>query len=518
MRSFFVSACCLAGSLLFAALPLRADPGEGLERVIKLPGSRGTVYELLEKVTRRSGYLFIYDSHVIDNERRTGIKKGTYTIRQAIYAITGNPHLDLRIAGEHILIQLPAGAELPPVDALQRPAEEDSVGYLTVEGTLLDRYTGEAVAYATVGVPGRAIGTVSNGNGDFRLRIPDSLRNASVGFSHIGYLTQEVELPAAEKSRVFLLEPKVISIQEVVVRLVNPLRLLHNMRDKRETNYAGQPVYFTTFYREGVERKKGFVNLTEAVFKVYKTPYNHSPSADQVKLLKMRRISNEHERDTLITKIKSGINACLMLDVVKNLPDFLLLPENEHQYDYVHSDITVVDDRIANIISFEQKKDIREPLYRGELFLDAENDALLSARFEIHPRYVEKATGMLVAQKSKNLHIASRQVVYSVSYKPWNGTYYVNHIRGDLYFRIRKKSQLFSSATIHTWFEMATCRIETENVSRFTRSEALQTRTIFAETNFGYDSDFWGNFNIILPEEKLNEAISRIASKIEETQ
>jgi hypothetical protein len=489
---------------LLTALPLQADNEEGLSRTIKLPQSRGTIYELLEKVSERSGYLFIYDNKVIDNEQIVSIKEGEYSIRQAIYEITGNHQLSLRILGEHILIQPPP----------------DSLSYLTVEGRLLDRYSLEPIAYATIGIPDDAIGTITNQNGDFRLRLPDSVRHSRVYFSHIGYLTQEMEvhqLEAAEQPRSFLLEPKVISIQEVVVRLVNPLRLLHSMLDKREANYSKAPVYFTSFYREGIERKKGFVNLTEAVFKVYKTPYNNAPSTDQVKLLKMRRISNENEQDTLITKIKSGINACLMLDMIKNLPDFLL-PENEHQYNYVHGDITVIDNRIANIISFEQKKDIKEPLYKGELFIDAENDALLSARFEIHPKYVEKATEMLVTRKSKNLRIASQQVVYNVSYKPWNGTYYINHIRGDLYFKIKKRNQLFGSTTVHTWFEMVSCKIETEAVSRFTRQESLRTSTIFAETNFVYDSDFWGNFNIILPEEKLNEAISRITSKIEETE
>jgi hypothetical protein len=490
-----------AGWLLLTPHPLQADSDEGLNRKIQLPGSSGTVYELLEEVTAQSGYLFIYESDAIENERPSAVEKGTYTIREAIHKITGNEQLELRLVGNHILIRLP----------------DESPHHITIEGALVDRYTGEAVSYATVGIPSEGIGTISNGNGSFRLRVPDSLARSTVRFSHIGYLTQEtaVELLAAEP-RLLLFEPKVISIQEVVVRLVNPLRLLHSMLAKRDSNYAKQPVYFTTFYREGVERKKGFVNLTEAVFKVYKTPYTHSPAADQVKLLQMRRISNENERDTLIAKIKSGINACLLLDMVKNPPDFLL-PENEHQYNYVHSDITVIDDRIANIISFEQKKDLKEPLYKGELFVDAENDALLSARFEIHPRYVEKATDMLVAQKSKNIQIVSQRVVYQVSYKPWNGVYYVNHIRGDLYFRIRKKSHLFSSSPVHTWFEMVTCRIETENVSRFTRNEALRTRAIFADTNFSYDHDFWGNFNIIPPEEQLNEAIARIASKIEET-
>lgn len=507
---------CLICWAILAALPMQAGNDEGLKRKIKLPGSKGTVYELLEKLAKRSGFLFIYDSSVLNNEQPASIRKGEYTLGQAIYEITENPLLRLRILGNHILIQPPDTAR-PPADALPAANRADSLRHFTLEGTLLDRYTREPVAFASIGIPSGAMGTVSNRDGGFRLRLPDSLRNACLQFSHIGYLSQEFEVRLlGSQGQVFLLEPKVIPIQEVVVRLSNPLRLLRNMLDSRAGNYPKEPACFTSFYREGVEGSKGVAGLTEAVFRIYKAPYPAEPSADQVKLLRMRRISNENEQDSLIAKIKSGIDACLMLDVVRNLPDFLL-PGNESRYNYLHGDIAVIDDRLANMISFEQKKEIKEPLYRGEIFIDAENNALLSARFGIHPRYVEKATGMFISRKSKNLDIVSREVVYTVSYKPWKGAYYVNHIRGDLYFRVKKKNRLFGGSTIHTWFEMVTCKIETGNISRFTRRETLETRTIFSETNFSYDSDFWGNFNIILPEEKLNESLARITSKIEET-
>lgn len=87
------------------------------------------------------------------------------------------------------------------------------------------------------------------------------------------------------------------------------------MLDERRSNYSQHPIYLTTFYREGVERKKGLVGLTEAVFKVYKASYHSNALADQVKLLKMRRISNEQEKDTLITKeVGYLLLPCLGLD------------------------------------------------------------------------------------------------------------------------------------------------------------------------------------------------------------
>ena len=162
-------------------------------------------------------------------------------------------------------------------------------------------------------------------------------------------------------------------------------------------NYSQEPVYQTTFYREGIERKNKFVSLTEAVFKIYKSAYTNRPVTDQVKLLKMRRITNKQEKDTIIAKMKSGINASIQLDIMKDAPDFLL-PESDVNYPYVyaHSDITVIDGRMANVISFEQRDFINSPLLKGNLYIDSENSALLRAEFEIHPKYVKNAAGMLV--------------------------------------------------------------------------------------------------------------------------
>ena len=176
-----------------------------------------------------------------------------------------------------------------------------------------------------------------------------------------------------------------------------------------------------------------------------------------------------------------------------------------------------MDDRLANVISFEQRKSINEPLYRGQIYIDMENNALLRVDFEVNPQYIEQAAGMFVERKSRNLRITPQKVAYTVSYKQWNGTYYINHIRGDLHFKIKKRRQLFNTNILHTWFEMVTCKIDTANVNRFSRIESFPTRTVFSDTHFNYDEGFWGDFNVILPEDKLNEAISRITSKIEET-
>ena len=65
---------------------------------------------------------------------------------------------------------------------------------------------------------------------------------------------------------VWSLEPRVIPIHEVVIRAVNPIRLLREMLKAKKTNLAAVSVYLSSFYREGVRYIQKFRNLTEAVF------------------------------------------------------------------------------------------------------------------------------------------------------------------------------------------------------------------------------------------------------------
>lgn len=514
-RLFFLFTWMLLSTITVLQAQREKDSGM-LNRTIQLQSKKNTLYRLLNEVSQKSGYLFIYDSKIMDNEKKVKVKKGTYTIREAIYQIIGNKKLELRVIGNHILISQPTSQSIPDSSVTTHDADPRDI--ITLTGMLVDKDTNEPIPFGTVSVSNSSIGNITNQNGEFKLHLPDSMRTtSSIRFSHIGYQPQSIEtkLLAGQMARIAL-EPKIIPIQEVVIRVVNPLRLLRQLQEKRSLNYAQKPVYLTTFYREGIERKNRFVNLTEAIFKIYKAPYKDNPVADQVKLLKMRRISNPAEKDTLITKMKSGIQACLLLDIMKETQEFLIA-NDQTPYIYAPTDITVIDDKLVNVVYFEQKKQIDYPLYKGELYIDPDSSVLLRARFEINPAHIKKAAGILVEKKSRHLNILPQKAVYTLSYKKWKGVYYMNHVRGDLYFKVKKKKQVFGGYALHAWFEMATCKIENQQVTRFTRQETLSTRTIFSDTPFSYDASFWGNFNVIPPEEQLNEAIRKIASKIEET-
>jgi CarboxypepD_reg-like domain len=482
----------------------------GLDSIIYLAKEKGTVYSMLERVSNKSGYLFIYDSKVVDNARPVKLKEGSRSIREAVYEIIGNHKTLLRLVGGHILIY----EQAEKATVAEAPV---SAGYFTLEGRLLDKYSGAPILYGTVGVVGNTIGTITNQNGDFRLRLHDSLSRSIIKISHLGYVPQDIDVSLLIGGHTVLsLEPRLIEIPQVVVRVADPINVLRQMLDNKDLNYAQEPVYLTTFYREGVQYRQKFQNLSEAVFKVYKAPLSNNITGDQVKLLKKSLIANKGIRDTVMAKISAGIDACLQLDFMKQLPDFLI-PDVSFDYPYVYTSgkSTTIDDRLVNVVCFEQRKGIEYPLYKGELYIDDQNGALLQANIEINPQFITKAVDMLVVRKSRMLQTIPQKVTYTVTYKPWNGKYYINHIRGDLFFKVKKRHQWLGSSPLHAWFEMVTCRVETQNVIRFQRSERLPTRTVFSETHFKDDPNFWGEFNVIPWEQELSKIIHEISARVE---
>lgn len=184
--------CNLTWLLLLISVPLKADGNDALDHLIKLPKSKETIYHLLEKVSEQSGFLFIYDSDLIENERS------------------------------------PSLPSLP----------SDSTRYFVLEGLLLDKNTKEPIPNSSVSVTGTSIGSVANQNGGFRLIVPDSLQQSEVSFTHVGYerLILDASLLAGRHSTLTL-EPRVIAIQEVIIRAPNPIRLLNEMLEKRLKNY-----------------------------------------------------------------------------------------------------------------------------------------------------------------------------------------------------------------------------------------------------------------------------------------
>ncbi|HFB61715.1 MAG TPA: carboxypeptidase-like regulatory domain-containing protein, partial [Bacteroidetes bacterium] len=156
-----------------------------------------------------------------------------------------------------------------------RVTENDTTRFTAVRGVVLNAETHQPVVFASVFIQGTNMGTVSNSNGRFLIKIPLQYSKKKLGFSSIGFKTRYISVSSLNKvSNKIYLTPAIIPIQEVVIRHLDPVRLLTSAVDRIPQNYSDQPVMMTGFYRESIKKNRKYLSVAEAVLNIYKGAYN----------------------------------------------------------------------------------------------------------------------------------------------------------------------------------------------------------------------------------------------------
>lgn len=489
-----------------------------LDKRLSIPKQQTSIYEALIMIGEKSDCLFVYDSKVVQSNKKVMLEAENDKVKSILDRLLNDKSLAYKIVGHHILIYR---QEVPQVelsnDLISPRNEQPAQKQIVLKGCIFDNENKSPIPYATIGIIEKNIGTITNADGFFILKLPDTLALSMLQISHMGYVSKlvPVGLLIGQKTDLFL-NRRVISMQEVVIRYMDPLVILSKALANREINNSLNPVYMNAFYREGVQKNSRFVSYSEGVFKIYKSTFLQSENADQVKVLKSRKIVNSNPKDTVFVKLKAGIQSALMLDIVKNCPDFLDI-EQQSDFIFTFSDIVPYNTREAYAISFKQKPTIEDPLFTGTVYVDIENFAILGADFEINPATIDKAADDLIFKKSRKLSVKFLKISYSVKYSLFNNTYYLSHARCEMNIKTRIRNH-FTTDVFKTFLELATYSIDTLNVEKMLKQEILKPEIVFSDINNNYDELFWGEYNFIFPEEKITDAISRIIGKLEETE
>ncbi|MEI6682090.1 MAG: carboxypeptidase-like regulatory domain-containing protein [Bacteroidota bacterium] len=511
-----LTGACIVIAVLFLLLATAASAQVTLlEKNITIPKQNTTLYQALNLISQHADCLFIYDSETLESDRRVKLHADRQPLGKVLDNILANPRLAYKVVGKHILIYKTKRDTIPPGRMQQEIPGTEITRFITVSGHIFDRENKAAIPYATVGIVEENLGTITNSDGFFSLRIPAALAGTSLVVSHLGYMSQQIPLQLLDDQPADLwLDRRIISIQEVIIRYIDPEVILDKAMELRRVNNAVNPVYLTTFYREGVQKNNRCTSYSEAVFRVYKSPYDVSESCDQVKLLKSRKIHSSDPNDTVFLKLMAGVQSALQLDIVKCVPGFLdRTPPVGYTWKY--SDLVSFNAKDAYAITFVQNAGVKEALYKGTLYVEKEHFAILGAEFEINPDYLDVAADALVLKKSHRLNVKFKKITYSVGYMPFNGRYYLSHARCDIQVSTRLRNHL-SSDHFSTFLELATCHIDTAAVVKFTKQEILKPGVVFSDQPYLRNDDFWGDYNTITPETKLSEALLRIIGKTEE--
>jgi len=317
-------------------------------------------------------------------------------------------------------------------------------------------------------------------------------------------------------NRDYLLRTDVVSIQEVVIRKMSPVLLLQSATEKIRENYPQKPAVLTGFYRETVKQGNRFMMVSEAVLENYKSGYHGTGIGDQVKILKGRKNEDINSEDTIVLKLKAGLNTMLLLDVVMNMPDFLT-GESTAEYNYRLADIVIDNGQDNYAIEFSPKSLSLTSFYSGRILLGIKDLAFKWVEFYVDPEQLERATNLFVVKKPSFLKVKVLKAHYKVAFRESAGKYYLHLIQAETEFRVRNKNKL-SGSIYKMALGMVITDIDTENASRFPLREAAKPHEFFTEQVGEYDESFWGEYNFVTPDESLENALVRLSRQWQKQQ
>ncbi len=498
----------VAGLLLLSLVSFTQE--SVLDRQIKLTGNSTRASRALSEVSRLTGYLFTYDSQIIDAERTFTLPDREMTVGEILDSVAGDPAVRYSVLGRHIIIYLEL-ERAPVTDTIPDPLPL----VFLISGRVTDAETSEPLPYATIGISSRGRGTVTNFNGDFILRISEECLEDTLSVSYVGYINRRIPVKSLPGNYMTIsMDRDFIPIPEIIIRAQDPLLIIRKTISSVASNYGTTPALLTGFYREGVYRRKEPQIYSEAVVQIYKSPYARSLQNDQIKVVRSRKIENMEVKDTLAVRLKAGLSATLSLDGMRHLFDFLD-PESFNTYEYHLTDIVTIDGQTAFVVSFKQREWVTEPLMQGDIYINVDDYSVVLAEFEVNPLYVEQTGESFISRLPRDYSMRPEYVRYRTRYRNVDGRYYLAHVRGDLGFMARGKKRVFSSR-FNIFFEMAITDYRTDNVVRFDHEELAPAYSVFSRTIAGYDAGFWKDFDFLKPEEDLVEALQKLNVRLGE--
>lgn len=388
---------------------------------------------------------------------------------------------------------------------------QDDEKYFTISGVVKDQSSKKELEYVNITVLGTNLSSITNEDGAFALKVKDSIRAKEIEFSRIGYFSARIPYEGKNLSgQTFYLIPNEKRLKEVVIESwENPESLVREAIRRIDRNYSDKPNMLTGFYRETVQKKNKFINISEAVIDVYKNSYAGSAFADRVQVLKGRELLATKTNDTLAVKLQGGPILAIYADIVKN-PDVLLDEESLSNFSFKMENAEFLDDRQQYVVSFSPVVDLPYPLYFGKLFIDQETLAFTRAEFNLDLRDRIKATESILRKKPAGLRFNPEEVSFIVSYKQRDRKSYLNYIRNEVKFKCDWKRRLF--ATNYTILsEMVVTECQEDGVSNIPHKESFNKYESLSDKVMSfYDDNFWGSYNIIEPTESLESAVNKL--------
>lgn len=398
--------------------------------------------------------------------------------------------------------------------AREAPFFRQIAGRVTVSGS------SKPLHYASVSLAGTNISNVTNAEGVFSLKIPlESYSDGIVTISHLGYAavtlkaTDFQDFMDTDKPLEISMVPITIKLDPSIIKARDPYELLKAALYKVKDNYPMEYTAMTAFYREIVKKGSGkYLALNEAIIDINKAPYDVIHS-DRAGIYKGRGSQNYDATDTLFIKYQGGLHTLLEIDQVKD-PFAMVRPDKmEEFYDFRMASTVMLLDKYFYVVEIAQKPYAEDILMRGRIYIDSETLAIGRTELNMNVEGRQDAVPMFILKSPQDVKFEVLGAEYVINYKESAGKWYYEYAKAELKFSTRRKRSLFKNYYI-VMSELAVTdhkpgTVEIKNDARV-RFKDMMSEKVTAFT----DENFWENYNIIEPDQSIENIIKKIVKQL----
>ena len=146
-------------------------------------------------------------------------------------------------------------------------SREISAQEVIISGQIADKKTGQSLAYANIIYTRMSLGTVSDLNGQFKLRLLNAEVTDSVVISFMGYKTIYTTVEEALNTSLFKMEPSLTTLEDVVIKekRLNVDKIVKDAIRKYNATRRETPHIALAFYRETSIKDNRHIMFAESI-------------------------------------------------------------------------------------------------------------------------------------------------------------------------------------------------------------------------------------------------------------
>lgn len=199
-------------SILILFMAFMQASAESYGQKVTMSKKGASLTSIFQSIKKQTGYFFIYNSEDLTHSK-VDVDVKNADLEEVMIACLKNLPFTFKIVKNNVLVKRTDDRALEAINGATKLSGVSLVIQTEIRGKVTDEQGG-ALAGVSVAVKGTKRGTVADSKGAFKIAVED--KNATLVFSFIGYVTQEVPLNGNAQLNIVMKED-LGKLEEIVV-------------------------------------------------------------------------------------------------------------------------------------------------------------------------------------------------------------------------------------------------------------------------------------------------------------